>query len=96
MSKLKVKINRTHFLEWMYTDHKETAVVGVDVIADLKAFGTYTITVQDIFDTCGYINIDMIEDYENLEKELEELDGDETEEILNPGSVLDVEWVDGE
>ena len=55
VTKKKHKITRSRFLDWFFTDSEDVNLMGANVRAGLRSEGTYTITVQELFDTAGYI-----------------------------------------
>jgi hypothetical protein len=48
-------VTASSFLDWYFTDEDDTITIGNRAIDELKDTGTFTISVEQLFDECGYI-----------------------------------------
>ena len=54
MKTYKNKVSASAFLEW-YFDDDQSQFEANNMVAELMNSGTFTITVRELFDRCGYI-----------------------------------------
>ena len=96
MSKLPIaKINRQHFIEWLYQDRDEYVDLAHQIVTELSDKGhllDLNLTADNLFDGVGYINLSMIENLKEIESELENLDGFLSDEVESPSLYIKVEW----
>lgn len=55
MKGYKNKVKASDFLEWYFSDYKDGQHIAYRVISELKAYGKVTLSVESLFDSCGYI-----------------------------------------
>jgi DNA-directed RNA polymerase specialized sigma54-like protein len=48
-------VTASSFLDWYFTDEDDTITIGNRAIDELNDTGTFTISVEQLFDECGYI-----------------------------------------
>ena len=48
-------VTKSSFLDWYFSDEDDTITIGERVINELNDTGTFTISVEQLFDDCGYI-----------------------------------------
>ena len=82
-----LKINKRRFVEWFWSDEDSLVDLGNDVVEALIDEGTYTKTLSDAWEQCGYIHRSLV-----LNPEVAEWNKDN--EIIDPSSEYDVEWVE--
>jgi hypothetical protein len=96
MSKLPIaKINRQHFIEWLYQDRDEYVDLAKQIVSALSNKGhllDLDLTADNLFDGVGYINLSMIENLKEIESELENLDGFLSGEVESPSLYMKVKW----
>ena len=51
----KFKVTKERFLNWYFGDPESRINFGNNAIEELESFGKVTVTIQGLFDTCGYI-----------------------------------------
>lgn len=77
----KPKVRKEELLDWLFLDSDDAKQLGVRIIKQLKDTGSATITIQELFDECGYIPAHILLNDEEFEE------GDEFEpsevELLN-------------
>jgi hypothetical protein len=67
---MKNKVTTSRFLSWYFSDSSDAHAIGYEVISALKSNGVFTISVKDLFDSCGYIPSDIcIDAKEGIEYE---------------------------
>jgi len=86
-------INIKDFLDWVYSDRDEYTELGNQMIKELQATGKASLTLNDILVGLGYLPINQIENFEDIEAQLTDVEGIDDEEIVNPSLYLDVKWV---
>lgn len=52
---MKNQVTKSRFLSWYFSDSDDAHAIGYDVISDLKNEGSFTISVEQLFERCGYI-----------------------------------------
>ena len=62
--KPKIKLKRKVFLAWYFTDRDDIQYLGQKVFKDMITYNRSLITIDDIFNDCGYIPNDICEDNE--------------------------------
>jgi hypothetical protein len=69
----KPKVRKEELLDWLFSDSDDAKQLGVRIIRQLHDTGSATITIQELFDECGYIpahillNDDEFEDDDEFE-----------------------------
>lgn len=89
------KISRKHFIEWMYSDRDDYISIAQEVVNALIDNGDVSrlnISADKIFDSVGYINVDMIENFDEIESQLDTCEGFLSDEIESPSLHMKVEW----
>ncbi len=56
------KVNKNDFLDWFFSDNEDFINFGNHIKSQLKKEGFTSITIRSLFDDCGYIAGDLIED----------------------------------
>jgi hypothetical protein len=51
----KPKVRKEELLDWLFSDSDDAKQLGVRIIRQLHDTGSATITIQELFDECGYI-----------------------------------------
>lgn len=74
---MKNQVTKSSFLDWYFSDSDDAHTMGYDVISDLRNEGSFTISVEELFNRCGYIpqhicvdNKDLHNEYDPSEVEL--------------------------
>jgi hypothetical protein len=52
---MKNQVTKSAFLEWYFSDNETINSIGDDVVSSLNESGEFIITIQDIFNNCGFI-----------------------------------------
>lgn len=89
------KINRANFIEWLFNYSEDLDQLAARVVSGLKHDGEFSINADDEFEDVSYINADLIENYEDIQAELEEtgyMTSGGDDEIHMPSNVMKVEW----
>lgn len=77
----KPKVRKEELLDWLFSDSDDAKSLGIRIIKQLKDTGSATITIQELFDDCGYIPAHILLNDEEFEE------GDEFEpsevELIN-------------
>lgn len=77
----KPKVRKEELLDWLFSDSDDAKSLGIRIIKQLKDTGSATITIQELFDECGYIPAHILLNDEEFEE------GDEFEpsevELIN-------------
>ena len=77
----KPKVRKEELLDWLFSDSDDAKQLGVRIIRQLHDTGSATITIQELFDECGYISAHILLNDEEFEE------GDEFEpsevELIN-------------
>ena len=55
-------VTKSSFLDWYFSDSDDVITIGERAINELKDTGTFTISVEELFDECGYIPQEKCED----------------------------------
>ena len=93
MSKPIAKINRGHFMNWVYQDSHELEDLACEVISSIDQSGSYNIDVEDVFGGLGVLYAeDMIENYDEIKSQVESCEGYDDGWLENPSEFLTVEW----
>jgi len=90
------KISRKNFIEWIYSDRDDYITLAKEVISQLIQDGNLSdldLSADRIFDSVGYINVDMIENFDDIESELKTCNGFLSDEIESPSLHMNVEWI---
>lgn len=66
MSKKVNSVTASRFLSWYFSDASEIRDFGSSMIEQLETFGTADISVEQLFDGCGYIPQSICEDYDGV------------------------------
>lgn len=95
MSKLPIaKIDRGHFINWLYSDKHELRELAYEVIASIEDSGSYSVDVDELYGCLGGFNVeDMVQNYEELESYIESCEGYDDGWLDNPSAFLDVQWI---
>lgn len=98
MSKLPIaKIDRGHFINWLYHDNHELEDLACEVICSIDQSGSYSLDIEDLYGGLGgFYAEDMVQNYKELKTYIESCEGYDDGWLDNPSAVLDVEWVEGE
>ena len=51
----KFKLTKEKFINWYFSDSDDISSFGFNAVNELKEFGKVNITIQGLFDSCGYI-----------------------------------------
>lgn len=77
----KPQVRKEELLDWLFSDSDDAKSLGIRIIKQLKDTGSATITIQELFDECGYIPAHILLNDEEFEE------GDEFEpsevELIN-------------
>lgn len=77
----KPQVRKEELLDWLFSDSDDAKSLGIRIIKQLKDSGSATITIQELFDECGYIPAHILLNDEEFEE------GDEFEpsevELIN-------------
>jgi hypothetical protein len=77
---VKPKLKKEELLDWLFSDSDDAKQLGVRIIRQLHDTGSATITIQELFDECGYIPVTLTnakgynEDHEFEPNEVELID----------------------
>ena len=52
---MKNQVTKSRFLSWYFSDSDDAHAIGYDVISDLRNEGSFTISVEQLFERCEYI-----------------------------------------
>ena len=74
----KFKVTKARFIDWYFSDDDTFVDFGSNAVSELKQFGKLNVTIEGLFDTCGYIpkwicegqSVDEDEDLEPNQVEL--------------------------
>ena len=83
-----IKINKFDFLEWFYNDKQDLQSLGNSVKCDIQEEGVFSLTLEDVFNSVGYIPVRFIKNADEF-KDLV-VDDEIGESDLQD---LKVEWV---
>lgn len=75
------KLRKEELLDWLFSDSDDAKQLGVRIIKQLKDTGSASITLEELFDECGYIPAHILLNEEEFE-EGEEFEPKEVE-LLN-------------
>ena len=90
------KISQGEFMDWKYSSRDDLIGLGHSVADSLKVDGTYTHDLNKEWEQTGYINLAMIQNWDEIKaqipnEDLEQILADE--EIESPATWLDVDWI---
>lgn len=73
LPKKKYKVTKERFIDWYFSDVESRIDFGSNAIDELCRFGKLNVTIEGLFDTCGYIPSSICEgiDTEDLDEDLE-------------------------
>jgi hypothetical protein len=78
---MKPQVRKEELLDWLFSDVHDIHQLGVKIFKQLQDTGSATITIQELFDECGYIPAHILLNDEEFEE------GDEFEpsevELIN-------------
>ena len=63
----KPKVRKEELLDWLFSDSDDAKQLGVRIIRQLHDTGSATITIQELFDECGYIPAHILLNEEEFE-----------------------------
>ena len=93
MSKPIAKINRGHFIEWLYSDKHERDDLVNEIFSSIEDYGTFRMDIEDVFGGLGGVYAqDMIENYEEIKSQVESCEGYDDGWLENPSEFLEVKW----
>lgn len=78
---MKPQVRKEELLDWLFSDSDDAKSLGIRIIKQLKDSGSASITIEELFDECGYIPAHILLNDEEFE-EGEEFDPSEVE-LLN-------------
>lgn len=78
--KTKPQVRKGELLDWLFSDSDDVKQLGVRIIDQLNDTGSAVITIQELFDECGYIPAHILINEEEFE-EGEEFEPKEVELI---------------
>lgn len=91
------KIERGHFINWLYSDKHELRELADEVIASIEDSGSYSVDIDDLYGGLGGFNVeDMIENYEELKTYIESCEGYDDGWLDNPSAFIEVKWIEGD
>ena len=69
--KLELTVDTNTFIEWIYADLGTSGLreIAYDVINTLASGTTFLLTPQGVFDTCGYIPLSKLNEYDQGDEE---------------------------
>ena len=74
----KNKVLASKFIEWYYNDHDEVNILGNSMVHLMKTTGQCSLSVQELFDSCGYIPkhicVDISEDMYTTDYDTDEVE----------------------
>ena len=59
---MKHKLLASKFIDWYFNDHDEVKMLGKSMLHQLTNTGQCSLSVQELFDNCGYIPAYLCED----------------------------------
>ena len=77
-------IDRGSFIDWFFDeDMKKNFVYDYDVVSNLAAEGTFSITAKSLLESVGYIPVSVVSDFQNeiYINDNDEVDADKYTEI---------------
>lgn len=90
------KISQGEFMDWKYSSRDDIIDLGHSVADSLKVNGTYTHDLNKEWEQTGYINLPMIQNWEEIKGQIPSEDLEqilEDDEIVDPARWLDVDWI---
>jgi hypothetical protein len=75
---MKPQVRKEELLDWLFSDSDDAKQLGVRVIKQLNDKGSFTITIEELFDECEYIPAHILRNEEDFE-EYEEFEPSEVE-----------------
>ena len=90
------KISQGEFMDWKYSSRDDLIGLGHSVADSLKVDGTYTHDLNKEWEQTGYINLAMIQNWDEIKAQLPSEDLEQIladEEIESPATWLDVDWI---
>lgn len=64
---MKPQVRKEELLDWLFSDSDDAKQLGVRIIKQLQDTGSATITIQELFDECGYIPAHILLNDEKFE-----------------------------
>lgn len=64
-----MEVLASRFLSWYFSGPDDAINLGQDIMGQLLKFGKAEITVQELYDSCGYIPGFLVEGCEDLDKD---------------------------
>ena len=83
------KISKNSFLGFLYQDNDDITDLGEKMVKQLMAKGQASISLNSLWEGTGFIHADIIQNLDEIPEDLI----DDDDEITDPASVLNVEWV---
>ena len=77
----KNKVLASRFIEWYYNDYEDVKILGNSMVQLLLSIGQCNLSVQQVFDGCGYIPKYICEDNDGIDQYTTEYNIDEVELI---------------
>lgn len=75
---MKPQLRKEELLDWLFSDSDDAKQLGVRIIKQLKDTGSASITLEELFNECGYIPVHILLNDEEFQ-EGEEFDPSEVE-----------------
>lgn len=75
---MKPQLRKEELLDWLFLDSDDAKQLGVRIIKQLHDTGSATITIEELFDECGYIPAHILLNDEEFEED-EEFEPSEVE-----------------
>lgn len=64
----KPQVRKEELLDWLFSDSDDAKQLGVRIIKQLHDKGSATITIQELFNECGYIPAHILLNDEEFEE----------------------------
>jgi hypothetical protein len=65
---MKHKLLASKFIEWYYDNHEDVKMLGTSMMHLLKRTGQCSLSVEEVFDCCGYIPKYICEDNDGIDQ----------------------------
>jgi hypothetical protein len=75
---MKPQVRKEELLDWLFSDSDDAKSLGIRIIKQLKDTGSATITIEELFDECGYIPAHILLNDEEFQED-EEFESSEVE-----------------
>lgn len=82
------RISKDTFLGFLYQDNDDIMNLGENMLKQLQAKGSASISVNTLWEGTGFIHADIIQNIEEIPAEVI----DDDDEVQDPASQLNVEW----